>query len=155
MTHSIKDIVNQLSPREQFKFAFLEKCAEMGLSGDEMLSQAEHQLALIKSGQGNWFDFNHLKDLLTVGGATGGLHAANKAMGGWLPAVAIGTPLVGGALIGRQLAKMQEPSESEVADIQHQEKLDEYTKQISRLKREKAVKDYRKQDKGRGGRPLL
>lgn len=154
MTHAIKDMVNQLSPREQFKFAFLEKCAELGLSGDEMLARAEEALQRTKQAGGSTVaDYveNAAKGLLR-GGLTYGAH---KAMGAWLPAIAMGLPTVGGALIGRQIAKMREPSEYDIDAIKHRETLDEYKKQIDRLTREKRIRDYREQDTGKGGRPLL
>lgn len=154
MTHAIKDMVSQLSPREQFKFAFLEKCAEMGFSADEMLVHAEEALQRTKQAQGSTVaDYieNAAKGLLGGGLAYG----AHRTMGATLPFMAIGIPTVGGALIGRQLAKMQEPSEYDIEAIKHREKLDEYKKQIDRLTREKRIRDYREQDTGKGGRPLL
>lgn len=153
MTHAIKDMVNQLSPREQFKFAFLEKCAEMGLSNDEMLERAEDVLNRIKYGEDDWASYlnNALKGTIFAGG----LYGAHKALGPWLPALAIGGPALGGALVGRSIAKMQEPTDADIKNIQHQEKIDEYKKQISRLQKEKRIRDYREQDTGKGGRPLL
>jgi len=153
MSHAIKDMVASLSPREQFKFAFLEKCAELGLSNDEMLSKAEEALQRTKQADSTVADYvgNLAKGLL--GG--GALYGAHKALGPALPFLAMGVPTVGGALIGRQLAKMQEPSEYDIEAIKHREQLDEYKKQMERLKREKRIRDYREQDTGRGGRPLL
>lgn len=150
---NVHDLVSKLSPREQFKFAFLEKCAEHGLSNEEMLEKAENALQLTKKS----FDdpLENLKNVLSLSALGAGFHGANKAMGGWLPAAMIGTPLIGGALIGRQIAKMQEPNSQDIADIKHNELLDEYNRQADRLRREKQVKSYRAQDTGKGGRPML
>ena len=150
----IHALVAKLSPREQFKFAFLEKCAEQGLSADEMLLQAETALTRAKQA----FDdpLENIKNVLTLGGLGAGFHAANKAMGGWLPAAMIGTPLIGGALIGNRLGKVHDsvltPS---VGEIQQNELIAEYNRQADRLRREKQVKDYRASDTGKGGRPML
>ena len=139
MTHAIKDMVSQLSPREQFKFAFLEKCAEMGFSADEMLVHAEE--ALQRTKQANDSTVADYIENATKGLLGGGLaYGAHRALGATLPFMAIGIPTVGGALIGRQLAKMQEPSEYDVDAIKHKETLDEYKKQIARLQREKRIR---------------
>ena len=148
---NVHDLVSKLSPREQFKFAFLEKCAEQGLSADEMLDKAAAILEQTKKSEDSWSDYltNALKGL---GVGYGGYLASQNP---WIPAAALGVPLVGGALAGRTLAKMQEPAEYDIDEIKRQETLDEYRKQTERLQREKRIRDYRAQDTGRGGRPML
>ena len=147
----IHALVAKLSPREQFKFAFLEKCAEQGLSVDEMLDKAAELLERTKQADSTWEEYlgNALKG---VGLGTAGYVSAKNP---WIPALAIGGPLVAGAFAGRQLAKMQEPSEYDIDEIKRQETLDEYRKQTERLQRDKRVRDYRAQDTGKGGRPML
>ena len=145
MSHGIANLVKQLPPQEQFKVAFLEKCAEDGLTALEILERVKQAQDMVKRG--------FISKLLAgLGGAASGAGGvlANYA----IPAALAAPPVIGG-LIGHRLAKAPEPTDRSVEDLQHEELLHEYEKQTERLKREQAVRNYRAKDSGRGGRPML
>ena len=135
MSHGIEAILDQLSPQDQFKVVFLEKCAEQGLSALEILDRVKRADVFSEIVEG------------IAGGAKG---LTNYA----IPAAFAAPPIIGG-LLGHGYAKMQEPTEDTIESIQQGEIADEYRKQTQRLKREQALKKYREQNSGRGGRPML
>lgn len=148
MSHGISDLIKDLSPRDQFKVAFLEKCAEEGLTPDEILEKVKTAQSRVKQAE-----TDILKTLATLGSsALTGVGDAIQNIG--IPA-ALMAPPIAGALGGRALAKLQEPTDDNVKDIQHEELMHEYRRQIKQLEREKSLRQYREQDSGRGGRPML
>lgn len=128
-----------MDDRQAFKFAFLSRCVENGLSFDEMTDVAEKAAqavpaaAALAAGAAAPGLLSRGWDKLM--GATG--TAAPYAIGGLLAA----PPLIGAAG-GMGLAKLMNGSEGNVADIQDQEVIDEYRRQAARLRREKSVRDY-------------
>jgi hypothetical protein len=50
MNHGIAHLVKQLPPQEQFKVAFLEKCAEDGLTAPEILEKVKKAQDMVKQG---------------------------------------------------------------------------------------------------------
>jgi hypothetical protein len=144
----ISDLIKDLSPRDQFKVAFLEKCAKEGLTPDEILTRVKIAQDRVKQAE-----TDILKTLATFGSsALTGVGDAIQNIG--IPAALMAPPIVG-ALGGRALAKLQEPTDDNVKDIQHEELMSEYRRQIKQLAREKNLRQYREQDSGRGGRPML
>jgi hypothetical protein len=142
MSHGIEAILDQLSPQDQFKVVFLEKCAEQGLSALEILQR-------VKTAQDRVKQAGPFAEVIeAIGGGLKGL--SNYA----IPAAFAAPPIIGG-LLGHGYAKMQEPTEDTIESIQQGEIADEYKKQTQRLKREQALKKYREQNSGRGGRPML
>ena len=144
----ISDLIKDLSPRDQFKVAFLEKCAEEGLTPDEILEKVKTAQSRVKHAEDSIF-----KTLMGLGGST--LTGAGTALQNVGLPLALMAPPVVGALGGRALAKLQEPTDDTVKDIQHEELMSEYRRQIKQLEREKNLRQYREQDSGRGGRPML
>ena len=153
MSHGISNLVKQLSPREQFKVAFLEKCAEQGLTADEMLEKVKKAQDIVKQGS--------LGQILASAGKGVGLGALSaatgltQALGNYAIPLALAAPVAAGGLAGHQLATAQEPTDEDVKDVQHAELVDMYRKQTERLRREQASREYRAKDSGRGGRPML
>jgi hypothetical protein len=110
-----------MTPREGFKFGFLLRCAEEGLSVDE--AQARAARGLEKQAFG-------LSDLVKLPEAIGSLGGKVVLAGGLASAL-------GGGLAGHALAKMQD-DEADPAEIRRQELIDAYTTQAELAKR-KAV----------------
>lgn len=112
-----------LDPRQAFKAGFLARCADAGLTSAETAALAKAAAAKDAS---FW-------DALGRFGQTGAV------LGG---TVALGAPVVAGALGGAGLAQLGDADDTDVADVKQRELVDEYTRQAADLKRAKAVRDY-------------
>jgi hypothetical protein len=149
MSHGISDLLKELSPRERFKVAFLEKCAEDGLTTDEMLEKVKTAQARIK--QSSFADYAKYMGLGALSAATG----LTQSLGDYAVPALLAAPIVGGGVAGHLAATAQEPTDDTVKDIQHDELMNEYKKQTEKLQRERELRNYRAKDSGRGGRPML
>lgn len=127
-----------LSPRESFKVGFLGRCAEAGMTPDQMLGvikQAQDKLAFVSGLLGG------LKDVASgVGGAVTGYG---------IP-LALAAPPVLGGIAGYGLGRLSDIDDTDIDDIKDQEVLDEYKRQTARLLREQKVRDYQKTKKQTG-----
>jgi hypothetical protein len=124
-----------LQTREAFKVGFLARCAETGMSPQQMLQtvkEAQEKLAFI----GGMVD--KAVDL--------GRGAVTTAAGWGLPLALAAPPALGG-VIGYGLGRAADIDDLDVQDIREQELLNEYARQTSKLQRDKQVKDYQKQTK--------
>ena len=149
MSHGISDLFNELSSRERFKVAFLEKCAEDGLSTDEMLEKVKTAQARIKQASiGEWGKYLGLGALSAATGLT-------QSLGDYAVPALLAAPIVGGGVAGHLAATAQEPTDDTVKDIQHDELINEYKRQAENLRQQRELKNYRAKDSGRGGRPML
>ena len=124
-----------MTPREGFKYGFLLRCAEEGLT----VEQAEKRAAKALEKQAN-YDF--LGNVMTsaVGGAKDVIMAAPATAASWLGS-GVGLAGIGaattGALGGYGLAKMQE-GDIDPAEIQREELISAYQMQAE-LARRKAI----------------
>jgi len=131
-----------LNAREAFKVAFLARCVEDGLTPDQMLDrvkEAQEKFAFIGQALGKVMDVG--KGVVDAGI-------------GWGVPIALAAPPALGALAGAALAKGTDIDDRDVADIKDQEVIDEYRRQSSLLKRQRAVRDYQR-SKARTGRIFL
>jgi hypothetical protein len=117
-----------LTPRDAFKVGFLARCAEEGLSADQITERVK--LAADK--------FAGLMDSIT------GLGQSAVSTG--LPLAAL-APIALGGVAGYGLSRMTDIDDSDVADIKHDELLDTYAAETARAKRQKAVRDFKAQAK--------
>ena len=117
-----------LTPREAFKVGFLARCAEEGLSADQIADRVK--FALDK--------FAGLLD--TVTGSASNLGSAALSTG--LP-LALLAPVALGGIAGYGLSRATDIDDTDVDEIKNQELLDTYAQQTAKLKRQKAVRDYK------------
>lgn len=121
-----------LTAREAFKVGFLARCAEEGLSADQIAGRVK--LAADK--------FAGVIDGV-IGGATG---IGKSVIGTGLPIAAL-APIALGGLAGYGLSRATDVDDTDVAEIKNQELLDTYAQETARLKRQKAVRDYKASQK--------
>lgn len=118
-----------LTTNEAFKVGFLTRCAEVGLSQAEIVQAvktAQDKLASLGSAIGN-----------VVGSV------ANTATSVGVPTALIAPPVLGG-LAGYGLAKATDIDDTDVKEIQDRELLDVYKAETDKLKRQQAVRSFRK-----------
>lgn len=115
-----------LEPKDAFKVGFLHRCAEAGLSRDEIRDT-------VKTAQ------DKLASLL--GGVAGPLASAATSIGA--PMALLAPPLLGGAA-GYALSRATDIDDTDVKDVQDRELLDTYKTESDRLRRQKAVRDFKK-----------
>jgi len=134
-----------LNPQEAFKVGFLARCVQDGLSPEQMLYSVKQAAVLFekKAFLGNLLG----SAASTVGGAAQGL------AGYAIPAALIAPPVLGG-LAGYGLAKATDIDDTDVDDIKNRELLQEYRRQAEKLRRQKAVRDYR-QERTNTGRVFM
>lgn len=131
-----------LTAREAFKVGYLKRCAVDGLS-PEQTSQSVKTAAEKLSFLGGLMDKGW--DLAKgVGGA---------AVGYGLP-LALAAPPIAGGLAGYGLAKATDWDDTDIADVQDGEILDELRRQTQDLQRRRQVMDYQKATQ-RTGRVFL
>ena len=131
-----------LTPREAFKFGFLSRCVEHGLSLDQVHQQVKEALDKLAG----W------TDLITkpAGAAAHGVASMSPyAMAGLAAA-----PLAIGGLGGFGLAKAVDVNERDADEVKRDEVTDEYERQTDLLRRVKAIRDA-KQSRKRSGRLLM
>lgn len=122
-----------LSERDAFKVGFLARCVEEGLT----LQQAHCRVKEAR---------DKLAGLLDLPGKA--LELAKPVVGAiagyGLPGLLAAPPIVGG-LVGLTAAKMNDIDDTDVAEIRQRELTDEYARQTRNVLRNKAIRDYRKQ----------
>lgn len=127
-----------LSNKDAFKVGFLSRCVEEGLTLQE--AHARVKVALDKlaflSGVGK-----------LVGSATDLLKpAVNATFQYGVPAMLAAPPILGG-LAGYGLAKATDIDDADVDEVKKRELIEELNRQTQRLRRDKALRDYRLQNK--------
>lgn len=113
-----------LTPREAFKVGFLARCAEEGLSADQIAARvkfAQDKFAGLMAG------------LSSVG---------SSALSTGLP-LALLAPIALGGVAGYGLSRATDIDDTDVDEIKNQELLDTYAQQTAKVKRQKAVRDYK------------
>lgn len=134
-----------MTERDAFKIGFLRRCAAEGMTPDAMLASAEKAAAFVKAA----FD--------PVGAVAGLGSSLVKTVGGvgntllsfGIP-VAAAAPVVAGGAMGYGAAKAMDVGDTDVAEVKDRELVDEYGRQTERLRRQKALRDYRQALAGRG-----
>lgn len=115
-----------MTPRESFRFAFLARCAEEGLTEAETAARIEKVAAHIKLGNPYW---NALKELFNVGRGAVGLGVDTGWQGGL---AATGLGVGSGLLGGHLLAKAQDPN-YDTDEIHRQELISTYEDLADRM----------------------
>jgi hypothetical protein len=117
------------SPRRLFKLAFLQKCAEAGLTPVETLAAARKAVDAL---QKESFDLSSVTSPISAGiSAVGGLLQPLGNLG--MAAAILGPPAVGlGA--GYGLAKLQDMDETDVEILRKRRLIEEYRQQAQRLR---------------------
>jgi hypothetical protein len=135
-----------LTPREAFKFGFLSRCVESGLSLEEIQQQAKQAADKLAG----WLpDFS-----APVSAGWGALKGVSgKALAIGIPTALAAPPILGG-LAGYGLSRAMDVNERDVDEVKRDELVDEYRRQTDLLRRAKAIRDARKTHK-HPGRPLL
>lgn len=128
-----------LTAQEAFKVGFLGRCVEAGLSPTQTVEAVKRAADLMEKRA-----FFGEKLLGTALGKTVdvGKGVASGLLGYGLPLAAIAPPVVGG-LAGYGLAKATDIDDTDVQEIKDRELADELRRQAARLRRQKAVRDFR------------
>lgn len=117
-----------LTSREAFKLGFLARCAEEGLSADQIAGR-------VKAAADKFASF--------LGGVTGGLgSAAGSVLSTGVPLALIAPAALGG-VAGYGLSRMTDIDDTDVAEVKNRELLDTYAQETAKLRRQKAVRDYK------------
>jgi hypothetical protein len=134
-----------LTPREAFKVGFLARCAEDGLTPDQMLSRVKLAAEM--------FEKRAFLGKLLDKGVDAGLGAAGgmARLGGLAAVIA---PPVLGAMGGYGLAKATDVDDTDVDEIKKRELVEEYQRQAAKMHRQKLVRSY-KNDVQRTGRVFI
>lgn len=113
-----------LDARDAFKVGFLARCAEEGLSGDQIAGRvkaAGDKFASLLSGLGS---------------------AAGSALSTGIP-LALAAPIVLGGAAGYGLSRATDIDDTDVAEIKGNELLDTYAAETAKLRRQRAVREFR------------
>lgn len=139
-----------LSAQDAFKVGFLARCVEAGLDADQTLAAVKRAGDLFEKQAflGNLISTTAGKVMDVGKGALG----ATAAYG--LPLAVAAPPILGG-LTGYGLARATDVDDTDVAAIKDQEVVDELRRQAARLRRERAVRDFRQANRGVSARPLM
>jgi hypothetical protein len=135
-----------MDAREAFKFGFISRCLEAGLTSPGEIRQAIKQAS-------EKVAFNIDLASMAAGGVTGAGNLAGEAAGWLIPAAIAGPPIVG-YLGGNALAAATNTEELDPAEAKRQELIDEYKRQGDRIKRQSLVNKYR-QTRQQSGRVFL
>lgn len=117
-----------LTPREAFKVGFLARCAEEGLSP----AQIQDRVKLARD------KFAGVLDSLG--------HAAGSVFSTGAPLALIAPPALG-AIAGYGLSRATDIDDTDVDEIKNNELLDTYANETAKLRRQKAVRDFKSQAK--------
>ncbi len=112
------------TPREAFKVGFLARCAEEGLTADEIAGRvkaAGDKFASLLGGLGS---------------------AAGSVLSTGIP-LAIAAPVALGGIAGYGLSRMTDIDDTDVKEIKNNELLDTYAAETAKLRRQKAVRDFK------------
>lgn len=130
-----------LTPSEAFKVGFLLKCAEDGLTPEQILARVRE----MRTGLSKQAVIGGLLDKALDAG--GGIAKSMASYG--IPAAIIAPPAIG-ALGGYALSKATDIDDTDVNGIKNQEVVDEYNRQTDRLRRQNAVRNYQQQQRQTG-----
>lgn len=118
-----------LDTRSAFKVGFLACCAEAGLSREEIshvVKTAQDKLASLLGGIGSVLQ-----------------PVAHAATGIGAPLALLAPPVLGGAA-GYALSRATDIDDTDVKEVQDHELLDAYKTETQKLRRQKHVRDFRK-----------
>ncbi len=114
-----------LTPRENFKFAFLSRCIESGITTPEEIHETVKKA---------------LDELDTpTEKQAGGLFDLAGDIGGWTLAGLAAAPPVIGAGLGYAAARAGDVDDADVEEVKRQEVIDELRRQAKRLRRRRQV----------------
>lgn len=130
-----------LTAQEAFKVGFLARCVRDGQTPDQILARVKQAAAL-------------LEKRAFLGGLLDAAGGAAKSVAGYGLPLALAAPPVLGGLGGYALAKATDVDDTDVDDVKNREIVDELRRQTEALRRQKAVRDYRK-DVRPAARPLM
>jgi hypothetical protein len=124
-----------LSARDAFKVGFIARCAEDGLRPEEIRLRVKQAAELLE------------KHATFLGDMAGKVVDVGKGIGtaavDWGVPLGLAAPPILGGMAGYGLARATDIDDTDVEDIKNQEVLQEYRRQSDRLRRERAVRDYR------------
>lgn len=135
-----------MDDRQAFKFAFLSRCLEDGLSPEESLLRA-------KTANDRFTKVAEIPFLSEAGVAAKGIaNAAKSTLGYAVPMALMAPPLAGGAA-AYVLNKATDADDVDTADIKRRELADAYMRMATQLSRQKALRDYKAQRQAPRQRP--
>lgn len=137
-----------LSTRDAFKVGFLAKCAEQGLSPEQMLARVEQATTLLKQATVTGMVGTLGSKLIDV---LRGIGAGTFEYG--VP-VALAAPPILGGMAGYGLARATDIDDTDVGEVKDREVIDEYKRQTAKLLRQRAVRDYQRA-RQRSGRMFM
>ena len=108
-----------LTPRENFKFAFLSRCIESGITTPEEIHQTVKKA---------------LDELDTPAEKQASAWEALSNIGGWTLAGAAAAPPILGAGLGYAAARAGDVDDADVEEVKRQEVIDELRRQAKRLR---------------------
>lgn len=117
-----------LTPREAFKVGFLARCAEEGLSADQIADRVKFASDKMAS---------FMDGLAGVG---------KSVVSTGVPLAAI-APIALGGMAGYGLSRMTDIDDTDVDEVKNQELLDTYAQETAKLKRQQAVRNFKSQAK--------
>lgn len=109
-----------LNARENFKFAFLARCIESGLTTPEEIHQRVKQA---------------LDELARPVEKKAGFWDALSNLGGWTIAGGLAAPPIVGAGLGYAAARAGDVDDADVEEVKRQEVIDELRRQAERIRR--------------------
>ena len=118
-----------MNAREAFKFGFVSRCVEQGLTTPEQM------LAACETGFGKSAAFDPFKLLGAVGDTVG-------SAASWLIPAAIAAPPIAGYGLGRLAAKATDADDFDTDEAKRQELIDEYHTQAARARRQALVRKF-------------
>ena len=123
-----------MTTRQEFRRGFLRKCAEAGLTADQIADLANDAADRL-SGTKTAFDMSMLWNNPITSGLTSAAGALGSAA---LPVALVGPPVLGG-LAGYGLAKATDMDDTSVAEVQKQETIDELRRARELLARKRPI----------------
>jgi hypothetical protein len=140
-----------LTKEQKFKVAFLQKCAEDGLTIQETHQRVKQAAVHLKAILAHVEQLPEHEKRAFLGAALQGGWNALKGVGGWglgripgllttLGAVGIAAPIIGGAGLGYAAAKGTAPDKSVVEDAKQDEIVGEYERLAEEAKRRTKLK---------------
>lgn len=148
-----------MNDRESFKFNFMARCIDNGLTTPaEMLTAVKQASASLekKSDEGG------IGEYLTLGALGHGLKGIGEGVGhigstmlSWGIPLALAAPPVAGAVAGHLMAKSQDVDDFDVDDAKNEELIDTYGREAAKLRRQGLIRRHLASAPRNAGRPMF
>ena len=119
-----------LTVEQAFKYGFLHKCAELGLSDEATARVIDRAQAHLEAHGKEAFERLPEKQAFTLSGAASSVLGGLQSLGSWaLPvggALAIGAPVAGGYLAGSALGQLNDADDTDIDELKKRELIEAY-----------------------------